>query len=170
MSEERADRRRGLAALERRGGGLVAGLGHCGDDFVHGGAFGVVVDFDARGGEVDLHVLDALETADLLLDLGDAGRAGEPFGPQDSVCGGGGAHGGFPFVVVFPIDTLTIGSFRPELLDADQVRATIAKESLAALATVPLDAGSGRLAPCPRTTCVSLASRSSKDSPTTSSC
>src|SRR5699024_7324634 len=97
-------------------------------------------------------------------------RAGEPFGPQDSVCGGGGAHGGFPFVVVFPIDTLTIGSFRPELLDADQVRATIAKESLAALATVPLDAGSGRLAPCPRTTCVSLASRSSKDSPTTSSC
>src|SRR5699024_1123458 len=60
------------------------------------------VDLDAAGGELHADVLHALESADLLLDLGDAGGAAEALGAEDGVGagGGGGGHGGPSFWIV----------------------------------------------------------------------
>src|SRR5699024_12590836 len=84
----RAGPRRGPLASEGRGSGLVAGLRDGSDNVLDRNAFDVVVDLDAGGGEMDLHVLDTLQASDLLLDLGHAGGEGESFGPQVGVGGG----------------------------------------------------------------------------------
>src|SRR5664279_4146355 len=63
----------------RRGG--VSRLGDGSDQVVDADGV-VVVDLDARGSEVDLHVLDAVETTDSLLDLRHTRRAGEAFGAK----------------------------------------------------------------------------------------
>ena len=72
---------------------LVAGLGDGVDQVLRAGALGVVVNLDAGRGEVHLHVFDAGELANLLLDLGDARGAGEALGAKDGVGGGLRGHG-----------------------------------------------------------------------------
>src|SRR5699024_15770 len=87
---------------ESRRCGFVTGLADRGDDLVGGGDGGVVIDLDTAGGELHADVLDALQAADLLLDLGHAGRAAEALGAEDGVGagGGGGGHGGPSYRIV----------------------------------------------------------------------
>src|SRR5690606_19667430 len=82
------------ARSERRGLGRVAGLCHGRDEGLDVRRLRVVVDLDALRGEVDLDGVDAVDTAHLLLDLGDARRAREALGAQDSagVVRGSGGH------------------------------------------------------------------------------
>src|SRR5699024_2443900 len=117
----RAGPRRGPLASEGRGSGLVAGLRDGSDNVLDRNAFDVVVDLDAGGGEMDLHVLDTLQASDLLLDLGHAGGAGESFGPQDGVGGGRVGHCGV-LSPLFLLGTFNVGSPRRGLLDLDQAR------------------------------------------------
>src|SRR5690625_1171775 len=86
---------------EGRRRGRVTGLGDRGDDLVGGGKGGVVIDLDAAGGELHADAANALQTADLLLDLGDAGGAAEALGAEDGVGGGGGgSHDVLSFSIV----------------------------------------------------------------------
>lgn len=65
---------------ESRRRSLVASLGNGGNNVIDGGLGLVVVDLDAGRGEVDLHILDTLELANLLFDLLDTRGAGEALG------------------------------------------------------------------------------------------
>src|SRR5699024_2370482 len=117
----RAGPRRGPLASEGRGSGLVAGLRDGSDNVLDRNAFDVVVDLDAGGGEMDLHVLDTLQASDLLLDLGHAGGAGESFVSQDGVGVGRVGHCGI-LSLLFLTDAFSVGSPRRRHLDLDLVR------------------------------------------------
>lgn len=75
----------GTVWLERGGLRLIAGLIDSSNEIVDGTSCLIVVDLNATRGEVHRHVLDAIELADLLLDLGHARRARETLGAQQSV-------------------------------------------------------------------------------------
>lgn len=86
---------------------------------------------------MDLYLLDSVETADLFLDFGHAGRAGESLSPQDGVGGGGGSHCENPFHIgVHFVDIFTLGTRYRELLDLDQVRPAPYEVDLAATGAV----------------------------------
>ena len=55
------------------------------------GQTSIMVNFDSAGREVNGHVFHALDAANLLLNFGDAGGAGETFGTKNSV--GRSSHG-----------------------------------------------------------------------------
>src|SRR5690554_515331 len=73
---------RRLTSSERRRRRLVAGLVDRGYQVVHRHLRGVVVDLDSRGRELHLHIIDAVDAADLLFDFLHARRAGKAFCAQ----------------------------------------------------------------------------------------
>src|SRR5699024_5851541 len=81
------------SASDRRRLGGVTDLGYRGDQVTYGDLLWVVCDQDASGGELHLRILHAVQTIQLVFDLGDTARTGELIRAQGGVLQrGGGGH------------------------------------------------------------------------------